>query len=399
MVLGSTGLAYVISEISNHVFNKGSGKGQQDHQLSISRDYFIQNSSPQSWRDAMIQHFSYLMEKQTAFNQRLLWSQMPYSLRTDLIHYVCREEFDKISLFKSVKTSVLCTLYKYTEHCMAPKDSFMYTFETGSGGLYFVIKGYAEVVDEHDDSKYNDTGDDMMVIASIQEGMCFGHESLLNSTFDYLGIRAKSDLSTLFISNENLSRMNHEVPLIYDTLLYIIKEAAKISTGVYDNSRNSSVRSVVAQKADVVVKCSSALSPTSHKLRDSIKSMYRWVNSDADEANTNNVFKVVFSELKSAKEKKAERRKSFMSDVSYESFLLMKTKRRLLDISTPSSAVQSEMRSNRNIYASLYRASEEISKSQSLSGRTNRDRGHSDKSLSVKLSIYEGTGDEEEEDI
>ena len=257
---------------------------------------------------------------------------------------------------------------------MVPKDSFMYTFETGSGGLYFVIKGYAEVVDEHDDSKYNDTGDDIMVIASIQEGMFFGHESLLNSTFDFLGIRAKSDLSTLFISNENLSRMKHEVPLVYDTLFYVVDEAVKISFGTYDlTTKNVSVRNFEFKRNKDVLISSSRIARTKQKLGSSIRSMYDWINSDVDEAKSLYLKLSGKSAMKARRKKIDDKKKLIMSDGSYEKFLAMKAKRLLLDMSP--SPMQPCRSSGRHTYASLYKVNSE-------------DKSNYCKSLSVGSEKY-----------
>jgi hypothetical protein len=374
MVMGSTGMAYIISEMSGHVFNKGSGKGQQDHILSISRDYFIENASPQSWRDAMIKHFSYLTNKKTAFDDCLIWSQMPHSIRTDLIHHVSQESFSKITLFKSLKPSVLCALYKYTEYCMLPKDSFMYTFETGSGGLYFVLEGYAEVIDERDTSKITENEDAMVVVAAIQEGMFFGHENLLNSTFDFLGIRAKSNLFTIYIPNENVARMKKEVPLLYETLVYIIEEAVKISCGTYDVSNYVGVLkknvSKILKMNEFIKKTESAVLLTKEREAISTNVVFKWLQSDIDEAKSlYNIFgrKHVIDELKAKKKKIDESIKSIMSAVSYEKFQAIKKKRLMLD--TLAYPTQSCHSSSRNIYASLYRVSDTEKKryTQSLS--------------------------------
>ena len=378
IVLGSTGLPYIISEMSHHVFNKGSGKGRAAHQLNVARDYFIQNSSPQSWRDAMIQHFAYLMGEETAFDHRLIWSQMPHSLRTDVIQHVSREDFDNIALFKPLKTSVLCSLYMYTEHCMVTKGSFMYTFETGSGGLYFVLQGYAEVVDEKVESKDSDIEDRIRPVSLISEGMFFGHEALLKSSFDFCGIRAKSDLYTLFISTENLSRMKKEVPLVYDTLVYVLDEAVKMSAGTYELptddsgaivqkfvSRIMRMKTFLAEKKEIISNSTAA-----QKLDSSIKNMYKWLNSDVNEAQ--NLHQTLFSTSTNISEQKAKKKvseefnKALMSDSNREKFLVIKAEKQQLEISL--SEMQSNRSSSRRFCRALSRVSEEdSSRSRSLS--------------------------------
>jgi hypothetical protein len=388
MVLGSTCLAYIVSELSDHVFNKGSGKGQQDHKISVTRDYFVQNASPQSWRDAMIKHFSFLMEKRTAFDDRLIWSQMPHALRMDLIQHISSDDFNKIVLFKTVKSSVLCALFRYSEYCMLPENSFMYTFETGSAGLYFVLEGYAEVVDEKDASKVTENGDPMIVIASIQEGMFFGHENLLNTTFDYLGIRAKSDLFTLVIPNENIDRMKKEAPVIYETLVYVIDEAVKISFGTYDVAPNVGVLkrniSKIMRMKNFIKKAQGSVS-AKHKLEESLKksigTAYNWFNSDVDEAKSlYQIFsrKSIIAEMKAKKKKIDDSTQSIMSDGSYAQFQAIKEKRLELDNSL--SPARSVRISSRSMYATLYNVDPEDKRrhSQSMSIRKVSDGDEKD---------------------
>ena len=356
MILGSTGLAYIVSEMSDHVFNKGSGKGQQDYKLSISRDYFIRNACPQSWRDALIKHFSFLMDKQTAFDHRAIWDQMPHSLRNDLIYHICQEDFSKITLFKSLKKSVLCTLYRYTEYCMLPQGSFMYTFETGSGGLYFVLKGFAEVIDEKD-PKNNDAVDPLVVIASIQEGMFFGHEVMLRSTFDFLGIRARSDLFTLVFQKESIARMKDEVPLVYDALFYVIEEAVKLSVGTYDTSLNVGV---IKRNISKILKMKKIIKkkekPASH---DSIfKRMMKWFSSDVNEAKAlYHIFNrtSVINETKARLKQVEDQHRAVMSECSYEKFAALKAQR--LENSSSNSP---EQPSSKGIYSTLYSKKDEM---------------------------------------
>lgn len=365
MVLGSTGLAYIVSEMSDSAFNKASAKGQQDHKLSIARDYFIHNASPQSWRDAMIWHFSYLTDKKTAFDEKNIWSQLPHPLRMEVIHHVSHEDMQKIPLLAALKPSVKCTLFSYAEYCMVPQGSFMYTFETGSGGLYFVLNGYAEVIDEKDTKKLSEDEDPLMVIAAIQEGMFFGHEELFNTSFDYLGIRARTDLYTLFFPLENLEKMKTEVPLIHDTLLYIIEEAVKISFGTYDVPSNVSVikRNIsrILQMRNFVKVSKSAVaekkaaSSVFKSVSKTLTCVLKWFQSDVDEAK--GLYRIfskrsLIEEAKAKKKKQQEARNNILSDDSYEKFKEMKEKRQeLLNASSRSFRRQS----CRNVYVNMYR--------------------------------------------
>lgn len=398
MVLGSTGLPYIVSEISNHVFDQGSGKGQQDKQLSISRDYFIQNATPQSWRDAILRQFSFLMEKQTAFDHRLIWSQMPHALRRDVMYHVSQEDFDKIPLFHSIIPSVLCAIYKYSNYCMTLKDSFMYTFETESAGLYFVLKGFAEVVDAAPDSesfKATSTNDPMVVIAPISEGMFFGQEVLTKSPFNFLGIRAKSDLYTLLITTENLALMKVEVPLVYETLLFVIEQALAMSSSeaATEMTSNDSLMEKTSNSRLMRMSqyCSEGKllltkSKAAQKVEKFVKKCLSWFNSDVDEAKSlyqTYGNKSVISELKAKKKILEEKNRALLPDsVSREKFLAIQSKSKELD-SAPSE-VLSMRSSSRRIHRSLSRVSEENSLNAS-------------KSMSKYLSDRFGDADEGEE--
>jgi CRP-like cAMP-binding protein len=220
MVLGSTILAYVVGVVSSHAFNKQGLKGLQEHKLNTVRDYLAEQGTPKSLREAVMKHFCYAIEKRTAFDELSLWAKLPHAYRQQVISVVHRSSFEKLPLFKKVKESIMTVLFECMEPSFAVRDSYVYNFETGSGGIYFILRGIAEVVDEDEEEKE-------IIVAQIRPGMFFGHEKMLNMTTDFVGIRTRTDVSMLWLSEKNMDLLQTCLPLAYSALTTLLQEAIK----------------------------------------------------------------------------------------------------------------------------------------------------------------------------
>ena len=194
--------------------------------------------------------------------------------------------------------------------------------------------------------------------------------------------------------------MKHEVPLVYDTLFYVIDEAVKISFGTYEVATNLTVlkrtisrimrmRIFWGKKTESLIIESTKVAE--HALiygRKIYNLIHNYINSDVDEAKSlyqKFTLKSDISELKAKKKKMEEKKKLIMSDGSYERFHAIKAKRRLQDMSA--SPMQS-YRSSRNIYASLY------NKHTMKTSRNSVNR-----SMSMEPEKYKICEEEDEEDV
>ena len=221
MVMGSTILAYIVGTVSTQAFNKDGGKGLQEQKLSLVRDYLAEQGTPKTLRTAVMKHFCFALEKRTAFDEARIWRNLPHRHRHDVVMCVHRASIKKLPLFVKIKDTVMTAIFAHMEPCLAMRQTYVYNFETGSGGIYFILRGIAEVVDE-------DEYEQEVIVASIKGGMFFGHEKLLGMSTDFVGIRSRTDLAMLMMSDEHLAALKMHMPLAYNALTTLLHEALNI---------------------------------------------------------------------------------------------------------------------------------------------------------------------------
>lgn len=218
MVLGSTILAYIVGIVSSYAFNKEGLRGLQEQKMNMVRDYLAEQGTPKTLKEAVMKHFCYTIEIKTVSNETHLWNKLPHHKRLECINYISRASIEKLTMFSKIKESILAVLYMHMEPCFAVAETYVYNFETGSGGIYFIVRGSALVIDE-------DQEENEIIVATILPGMFFGHEKLLGLTTDFIGIRSHTNLSMLYLSDMSIATLQASLPLAYNALVTLLQEA------------------------------------------------------------------------------------------------------------------------------------------------------------------------------
>lgn len=282
MVAGSNILAYIVGTVGAHAFDRTGSKGLQETKLGLIRDYLAEQGTPKSLREATIRHFCYVLENKTPFQEVDIWKNLPHALRHDTIFYGNKNNISKIPILDNIKESVASVIYSLCDLCFVVEGSYIYNFETGSGGVYFILNGTAEVVDDGEDDE-----DGEVVIAEIKKGFFFGHENLFERNIDFVGIRAKTDLCMLWISNNSLSIMKHDLP-------YAFKIFRDQISNAYENLKSQQTDQPFLRKhikVDVplveaefdLVQKAIILNEEQGKIVYKIKSMFKWAFEETDD--------------------------------------------------------------------------------------------------------------------
>jgi len=220
MVMGSTVLAYIVGSVSTYAFNKNGGKSLQDQKLSISREYLRDQGVKKNVRQSLMKHVCHMIERRTSLDELRIWLQVPHNIRHKLILFSMRESIQTFPVLLKINETVLAVLLSLMDPCFCPATMYVYRKEMGSAGVYFILSGIAEVVDE-----IGQCMEDGIVVAEIQEGKFFGYDGLLSLTTRSYGYRSKTDLSMLWVSDEKLLLMKKELPLVFNTFVDVIKSS------------------------------------------------------------------------------------------------------------------------------------------------------------------------------
>ena len=384
MVMGSTILAYIVGTVSTQAFNKDGGKGLQEQKLSLVRDYLAEQGTPKTLREAVMRHFCFALEKKTAFDEARIWKHLPHRHRHEVVMYVHRASIKKLPLFVKVKDTIMTAIFGYMEPCLAMRQTYVYNFETGSGGIYFILRGIAEVVDEDDD-------DEEIIVASIRGGMFFGHEKLLGMSTDFVGIRSRTDLAMLMMSDEHIATLKLQMPLAYNALTTLLHEALNVSTKVVglsttisdepashksflrslSDTAHSSFRNMLGLPTDQVMKAQLKSQIQHHRRNESrikqknssVEEFLEWLTMDMDESTwikKSNMTHFQHKEKEETSSRRASSPSNILSMNSKDRYRLMKKERKEV-LSTRSNSDDSVgdiksniMSSGRNSYIDLY---------------------------------------------
>jgi hypothetical protein len=171
-ITGSSLLAYVVGLVRAYAFNRNGSQSAQEEKLRLVRHYLMEQGISKSLKEVIIKHFTYYLEQNTPFNQREIWNDLPHHLRQTVIvqsydkiaqqfpsfhsHFVSQTHVPGVASPASSASlsslsgvgsggAVFTMLLKFMEPAKVSQGSYIYTFETGCDGMYFILEGIAEI--------------------------------------------------------------------------------------------------------------------------------------------------------------------------------------------------------------------------------------------------------------
>lgn len=283
MILGTTILAYTVGTVSSYAFNKDSLKGIQEMKLNMIKYYLTEQGIPFSLKDAVMKHYYNTINIHTTSNELKILKKLPHHKRLACISCIQRGHLEKLPLFSKIKESIMTVLYTFFTPCYIVSQTYVYNFETGSGGIYFILKGICEVIDE-------DEHEQEIMIAEIFPGMFFGHEKLLGFQTDFVGIRSRTNVTMLWLSDKDLETMQLNVPLVYHALISLLQQACLSRGQEISVSRRSIGTEINTMRVGNTIQNSnhsnrvqSYSKRTLSRRKSTVEEFLGWIGDDMDE--------------------------------------------------------------------------------------------------------------------
>lgn len=268
ILVGSLVVGHTISLVHQQQKLSLTNWQQPLNRLDMVKDYMAEQSLPKSLRDHILHHFAYAIRTRTVYPEISIWNSIPFTERVAVAtaaHPYFIKMFPK--LFADMKPSVIMLLLSYIEPCHADIGTFVYTFETGSGGLYFILDGSAKVVDE------TDSGEEL-VVGTLQSGCVMGQECMFPYPLDYLGIEATETLSMYILSKESINKLKHDHFEITEMLLPILAGGDDAVNTLHSHGLTKA-SSLVARQSQPIYE--------SNANTNLISDLLEWVVDDVDE--------------------------------------------------------------------------------------------------------------------
>jgi hypothetical protein len=155
-----------------------------------------------------------------------MWKEMPFKVRVEVAigaHQNLMTQFPQV--FNESTPSISYILLCYLEPCFAKKGTYVFNFETGSGGVYMLVSGHGHLVDE------NENGEEL-VVGNLTNGQCFGVEAINGLKISFVGVRAACDMHMYYLSAAKLDELSICHPKLTAPLNEIInKIPSTLETG------------------------------------------------------------------------------------------------------------------------------------------------------------------------
>ena len=203
VILGTFLVAHVVAEISEQ------NTGQQEcstERVFLLRSYLANKQIPETVQQAMLKQVTYANTMRTSFSEIKIWLTLSFQTRVELAvvcHNAVITQFPDV--FDTSHPPIIYHLMTYFEPVFIMQGGYAFTFETGSGGIYLVISGIVEVMDETADGQE-------LVLGEHRKGKLFGTECINHEMLTFLGVRAKEHTSCYRIAASRIPVMYKEHP-------------------------------------------------------------------------------------------------------------------------------------------------------------------------------------------
>ena len=222
MVGGVCTMVYLVGQVANTEKDESYENGNQ--KVETVRAYLSEQALPEGLKVAVLKHFAYNTSVRSEFNEVLMWRRMPFMVRINIAmasHQKVLKTFPE--MFPSEVPTLAFMLLKYLEPSFAVKGTYVFTFETGSAGVYLLLSGEGEIVDEMQDKTET-------ILGNIVAGQKFGVEAFLHDAITFLGVRAVQDMSMYVMTLTGLSNLVAENPLASQELVKKIQSGSHTLT-------------------------------------------------------------------------------------------------------------------------------------------------------------------------
>eukprot|EP00602_Paraphysomonas_sp_CaronLab_P011332 CAMPEP_0185040618 /NCGR_PEP_ID=MMETSP1103-20130426/38884_1 /TAXON_ID=36769 /ORGANISM="Paraphysomonas bandaiensis, Strain Caron Lab Isolate" /LENGTH=940 /DNA_ID=CAMNT_0027579995 /DNA_START=676 /DNA_END=3498 /DNA_ORIENTATION=+ len=219
MLIGCLVVAFFVSQVAEAEKDENIATARHANRATLIREYINDQTFPVAMQSALLKHFSHTTVMRSAYPEVEMWERMPHTIRvlvSSHSHSIVIEQFPNV--FSPFAPSISYTLLKYFEPCFVPQDAYVFNYESGSGGVYLLCDGDADVIDEHENGEERLCG-------TLKPGDIMGVEYLRGEELSYVGIRAATDLSMYKLSIRNSDALRSDHPGVASQLDSVLKNS------------------------------------------------------------------------------------------------------------------------------------------------------------------------------
>ncbi len=167
--LGAGAFGYTIGNIATLLTNIDVAKTRHRERVDMVDNFMKSKKMPKKLIERVHHYYNYLWESRQGYDDATIFSELPESFKTEFAMHLNKGILRKVPMFKGADHSMLREIAICLKPCIYTPGDPICTFGEVGDKMYFINKGFVEVVSK----------DGKEVYATLKDGDFFGEIALL----------------------------------------------------------------------------------------------------------------------------------------------------------------------------------------------------------------------------
>jgi hypothetical protein len=208
MLMGASLYAFVIGNIASLLNRIDSAKADFWNRVETVTQYLRTRGVPPALNADVQGYYEYLWTRYRGANEQALLSDLPASLRLDVMAHLTHELTERVTLFQHCGPALQNVLLRALEpQIIVPGGTVVRAGEKGDG-IYFISRGTVEVVSASEESTE----------VTLSDGDYFGDLSLLLNEQRTASVRAVTFCDLFYLCRSSFEAIRDDYPEFRDAL-------------------------------------------------------------------------------------------------------------------------------------------------------------------------------------
>jgi len=214
MIVGASLFAYVVATGASLISSLNLSKVTFWNRVDAVESYLRSRKVNRSVSEEVRQYYEFLWHRYGGLNQQVLLSDLPSSLRLDVMSELMRDLLPNVPLFRHSPPALRNELLLSLEPLVTPPGGYLVTAGDAPDGIYFIASGSVEVVSADDDT----------VQAILGAGEYFGDLTLMLGERRSASVKSKGFSEAFRLGAASFERIKSDYPELRDVLTEASKE-------------------------------------------------------------------------------------------------------------------------------------------------------------------------------
>ncbi|EFC43344.1 predicted protein [Naegleria gruberi] len=205
-IVGVALVILVVGAVGNILESSNQEKSKRKQKLDSLKQYMTYRKIPETIRGKIERYYHFVWKARSGWDETLVLEDLPWYLQSEIYLSMNAELIEKVDLFKvegANKTFITSMVMALRPQVVLPGTKIVKKGEIGRE-MYFILKGYVQVVTEDPEPK---------VLATLDAGKFFGEISVIMDQTRMASVRAGTYCDLYVLTKESLKQIEEDFPL------------------------------------------------------------------------------------------------------------------------------------------------------------------------------------------